>query len=55
MPSAAGEALTALGISFTTVTRDTNIIAQVLPLMYLFFCFTVPCAFSCTMLFPTSS
>ena len=28
--TAAGEALTALGISFTTVTRDTNIIAQVL-------------------------
>ena len=28
--NAAGEALTALGISFTTVTRDTNIIAQVL-------------------------
>ena len=117
--TAAGEALTALGVSFTTVTRDTNIIAQVIagestvtscftpeqvstitefgqhmdffgidltrvpqyslaaenlpllilpilaivtmfisthismkltmymmPLMYLFFCFTVPCAFS---------
>ena len=28
--TAAGEAMTALGISFTTVTRDTNIIAQVL-------------------------
>ena len=28
--TAAGEALTTLGISFTTVTRDTNIIAQVL-------------------------
>ena len=28
--TAAGEALTAMGISFTTVTRDTNIIAQVL-------------------------
>ena len=28
--NAAGEAMTALGISFTTVTRDTNIIAQVL-------------------------
>ena len=28
--TAAGEALTALGISFTTVTRDTNIIAQVM-------------------------
>ena len=28
--TAAGEALTALGISFTTVTRDTNIIAQVI-------------------------
>ena len=28
--TAAGEALTALGVSFTTVTRDTNIIAQVL-------------------------
>lgn len=27
--TAAGEALTALGIEFTTVTRDTNIIAQV--------------------------
>ena len=27
--TAAGEALTALGISFTTITRDTNIIAQV--------------------------
>ena len=27
--TAAGEALTALGISFTTVTRDTNVIAQV--------------------------
>ena len=27
--TAAGEALTTLGISFTTVTRDTNIIAQV--------------------------
>ena len=27
--TAAGEALTAMGISFTTVTRDTNIIAQV--------------------------
>jgi YidC/Oxa1 family membrane protein insertase len=27
--TAAGEALTALGISFTTVTRDTHIIAQV--------------------------
>ena len=27
---AAGEALTTLGISFTTVTRDTNIIAQVI-------------------------
>ena len=28
--TAAGEALTTLGISFTTVTRDTNIIAQVI-------------------------
>ena len=28
--TAAGEALTAMGISFTTVTRDTNIIAQVI-------------------------
>ena len=28
--TAAGEALTALGVSFTTVTRDTNIIAQVI-------------------------
>ena len=28
--NAAGDALTALGISFTTVTRDTNIIAQVI-------------------------
>ena len=28
--TAAGEALTAMGISFTTVTRDTNIIAQVM-------------------------
>ena len=28
--TAAGDALTALGISFTTVTRDTNIIAQVI-------------------------
>ena len=28
--NAAGDALTALGISFTTVTRDTNIIAQVM-------------------------
>ena len=27
--TAAGEALTALGVSFTTVTRDTNIIAEV--------------------------
>ena len=82
--TAAGDAMTALGISFTQVTRDTNIIAQVLagestvtsvftadqlntitmkasgqemqgsmkltmymmPLMYVFFCFTVPCAFS---------
>ena len=94
--NAAGDALTALGISFTAVTRDTNIIAltrvpqynlsadnlpllilpilaivtmfisthismkasgqqmqgsmkatmYMMPLMYLFFCFTVPCAFS---------
>ena len=92
--TAAGEALTAMGISFTTVTRDTNIIARVpqyslaaenlpllilpvlaivtmflsthismkasgqemqgsmkltmymMPLMYVFFCFTVPSAFS---------
>ena len=28
--ASAGEALTAMGISFTTVTRDTNIIAQVI-------------------------
>ena len=28
--TAAGEALTTLGVSFTTVTRDTNIIAQVI-------------------------
>ena len=28
--TSAGEALTALGVSFTTVTRDTNIIAQVI-------------------------
>ena len=74
--ASAGEALTAAGVSFTAITRDTNIIAQVvagnssvithismkasgqqmqgsmkvtmylMPLMYLFFCFTYPLAFS---------
>ena len=59
--TAAGEALTTLGVSFTTVTRDTHISMKasgqqmqgsmkltmyMMPLMYLFFCFTVPCAFS---------
>ena len=87
--TAAGEALTASGVAFTAITRDTNIIAQVvagnggvlgcfsaeqiatitefsqhmnflgidltripkltmymMPLMYLFFCFTYPLAFS---------
>ena len=80
--ASAGEAMTAAGISFTAITRDTNIIAldivlpllsvitmflsthismkasgqqmqgsmkltmYMMPLMYLFFCFTYPLAFS---------